>query len=311
MHGIIMITRREEAKAMEWLTAVRKAIDFMEEHLTEDISAQDVAECVYISPFFLQRGFSVLTGCGISEYLRGRRLYLSALDLINSEDKVIDIAMRYCYDTPESFTKAFTRFHGSSPSDIRKGIGSIRSFLPMKINIRIEGGSNMEFRIEKKESFKVIGFRRTFSNDTSYADIPAFWDEIREKYLSGVWSGKAPGNEIEQAAVDNGIGEFGVCIDDLGADRFNYMIAGEYKGGAVPEGMEVYEVRQADWAVFDCKGPMPESLQSVNTKIWSEWLPGNPEFELCGNAVIEWNGDGDTSSEDYRSAIWIPVKRKA
>ena len=101
---------------MEWLTCIRGAIDYMERHLTDDISAQDVADQVYLSPFFLQKGFSVMTGMGISEYIRNRRLYLAACELQNTDEKVIDIALRYGYETPESFTKAFTRFHGATPS---------------------------------------------------------------------------------------------------------------------------------------------------------------------------------------------------
>ena len=104
---------------MEWLTCIRRSLEFMEEHLLDDISAQDVAAQVNMSPFFLQRGFSVITGYGISEYIRNRRLYLAALDLSRSDEKVIDIAFRYGYETPESFTKAFTRFHGATPSQVR------------------------------------------------------------------------------------------------------------------------------------------------------------------------------------------------
>ena len=99
---------------MEWLTSIRTAIDYMEEHLTDNISAQDVADRVYLSPFFLQKGFSLMTGYGIGEYIRNRRLYRAALDLKETDDKVIDIALRYGYETPESFTKAFSRFHGAT-----------------------------------------------------------------------------------------------------------------------------------------------------------------------------------------------------
>ena len=90
---------------MEWLTCIRKAIEYMEDHLTEDISAQDVAGQVYLSPFFLQRGFSLMTGYGIGEYIRNRRLYQSALDLRDTGERIIDIALKYGYETPESFTK--------------------------------------------------------------------------------------------------------------------------------------------------------------------------------------------------------------
>ena len=108
---------------MEWLTAIRGAVAYMEEHLTEDISLDDVARAVHLSPFFLQRGFSLLTGWGVGEYLRNRRLYEAALDLQKGSEKVIDIAFRYGYETPESFAKAFARFHGATPTQVREGEG--------------------------------------------------------------------------------------------------------------------------------------------------------------------------------------------
>ena len=106
---------------MELITSIRKAIDYMEKHLTDNISAQDVADQVYLSPFFLQKGFSLITGYGLGEYIRNRRLHNAALDLKETEDKVIDIALRYCYETQESFSKAFSRFHGVTPTQAREG----------------------------------------------------------------------------------------------------------------------------------------------------------------------------------------------
>jgi AraC family transcriptional regulator len=108
---------------MEWLTGIRSAIDFIENNLENDISVQDVADKVFISPIFLQRGFSLMTGFSVGEYIRNRRLYQAALDLVNTEDMVIVIAYRYCYETPESFTKAFSRFHGVTPSQVRNSTG--------------------------------------------------------------------------------------------------------------------------------------------------------------------------------------------
>ena len=225
---------------MEWLTSIRTAIDYMEQHLEEDISAQDVADHVYLSPFFLQRGFSLMTGYGIGEYLRNRRLYQAAIDLLESDNKVIDIAFRYCYDTPESFTKAFTRFHGATPSQVRSG-AAVNVFLPLKINLTIQGGSQMDYKIAPMFPFKVIGFQKIFDTETSYSEIPKFWNEICEKYANSVYAGNAPANPYEQALVDNCIGEYGVCIDDIGDGKFRYLIAGKYTGGEIPEGMVVYE----------------------------------------------------------------------
>ena len=296
---------------MEWLTSIRTAIDYMEKHLEDDISAQDVADRVYLSPFFLQRGFSLMTGYGIGEYIRNRRLYLAGLALRETDEKVIDIALRYGYETPESFSKAFSRFHGVTPSQARDG-APVRAFLPLTINLTIQGGSQMDFKIAPMFPFKVIGFQKVFDNETAYEEIPKFWDEICKKYANSVYAGNDPANPYEQALVDNCIGEYGVCIDDIGGGKFRYLIAGRYTGGEVPEGMALYEVPRGNWAVFDCIGTNPETLQRMNTRIFREWLPGNPDWELCGNAVVEWYDciNGEMTDPDYHSAIWVPVKKK-
>ena len=296
---------------MEWLSSIRTAINYMEEHLTDDISAQDAADRVYLSPFFLQKGFSLMTGYGIGEYIRNRRLYQAARDLKETDDKVIDIAFRYCYETPESFTKAFSRFHGVTPSQVRDGAAG-KVFLPLAIQLSVQGGSQMDVKIAPMFPFKVIGFQKVFDNETAYEEIPKFWNEICEKYANSVYAGNAPANPYEQALVDNCIGEYGVCIDDIGGGKFRYLIAGKYTGGAVPEGMVVYEFPRNEWAVFNCIGPNPQTLQSVNTRIFSEWLPGNPDYELSGNATVEWYDcvNGEMTDPDYHSAIWVPVKRK-
>ena len=295
---------------MEWLTCIRTAIDYMEDHLEDDISAQDVADRVYLSPFFLQRGFALMTGYGIGEYLRNRRLYQAALALRETDEKVIDIALRYGYDTPESFAKAFSRFHGATPTQVRGGAG-VSAFLPLKINLTIQGGSHMDVKIAPMFPFRLIGFQRAFGMENSYREIPAFWDEICERYANNVYAGKAPANPYEQAIVDNCIGEYGVCIDDIGEGRFRYLIAGRYAGGPVPEGMVLYEFPRGDWAVFNCLGPNPATLQSMNTRIFREWLPGNPDYELCGNATVEWYDTiGTMTDPDYHSAIWVPVRKK-
>lgn len=295
---------------MEWLTCIRKAVDFMERHLEDDISAQDVAAEVNMSSFFFQKGFSLMTGFGIGEYIRNRRLYRAAVDLQKTDEKIIDIALRYCYETPESFAKAFSRFHGSSPSQVRAG-SAAKSFLPLTIKISIQGGNHMDYRIKTMFPLKVIGFQEIFDSETSYEEIPKFWSRIHEKYTANVYAGNAPSNPYEKAVVDNCIGEFGICIDDLEGGKFRYLIAGKYTGGEVPEGMCVYEFPKCDWAVFDCYGPNPKTLQETNTRIFKEWLPGNPDYEFFGNASIEWyDSEGDMTSPDYHSAIWIPVKKK-
>lgn len=296
---------------MEWITAIKESINYIEENILTLSNIEDVAEHVSISPMYLQKGFQIITSYTLGEYIRNRRMYLAAKDIVEGKDKIIDVAYKYGYETPESFSKAFTRFHNSTPSEIRSKPYLIKTFLPLRINIVVQGGADMEYTVSKMKSFKVIGFSKEFSFDTSYKEIPQFWDEVFKKHVS-VFSGKKPANSIEKAIVDNSIGEYGVCIDDLNTgDKFRYIIAGEYKGGEVPEGMIVYEIPSLLWAKFNAVGPMPDSLQSVNTKVWNEWLPGNPTYELAGKFNIEWYSNKmPTNAANYESAVWLPVKEK-
>ena len=296
---------------MEWLTCIRKTIEIIEDNLTNKISASDISSKVFISEFLLQKGFSVMTGYSIGEYIRNRRLYLAAVDIQRSDEKIIDIAFKYCYETPESFTKAFTRFHGVTPTQVRAG-ERINIFLPLKINVSIIGGDKMNVKITTLPSFTVIGFKRDFSCDDSFKTIPMFWDEIFSKY-SHLYSGLAPQNELEEAFIANSIGEYGVCIDNIGTEgRLSYMIAGKYIGVNIPNGMEIYNINGGEWAIFDCIGPMPDAIQNTTTRIYNEWLPNNPDYEICGDAMIEWYDPdcADTSSPDYHSAVWVGIKKK-
>lgn len=297
---------------MGWTESLQKAIRYMETHLLDDISVEDIAKEVYMSSFYFQKGFKIMTGYSPSEYIRNRRLYLAALDAISGDEKVIDMAYKYGYDTPESFTKAFHRFHGISPLQIRKQAERIRTFLPLKIKISIQGGNDMDYVVEKLEGFKVIGFEREFHFDSAYQEIPKFWDEFSGMCMKKPLSEQEkPVDDIQQAICDCMIGEYGICIDDIGNEgKFRYLIAGTYKGGTVPDNMTLFTFPDMEWAKFNCTGSMPGALQSVNTKIFKEWLPNNPDFEIAMGASIEWYSQGDICAQDYESAIWIPVKRK-
>ncbi len=278
---------------MEWTESLKRAINYMEEHLLNDIGAEEVADAVYMSPFYFQKGFKIMTGYSVGEYIRCRRLYMAALDVIADREKVIDLAYKYGYDTPESFTKAFSRFHGMSPMQMKGDSHKIKTFLPLTISVSTKGGNEMDYVVEKMEAIKVVGYEKNFTFEAAYQEIPRFWDEVMSN------------------AKNEGVGEFGICIENIsGGKEFHYMVAGRYQGGSVPEGMKIYEVPAMEWAKFKCVGPMPGALQAVNSKIFKEWLPGNPDYEIAMGMNIEWYSCGDTSAADYESAIWIPVKKK-
>jgi len=285
---------------MDWVACLREAVGYMEKHLLEPIGAREVARHVHVSPFYLQRGFAVMTGMSIGEYIRSRRLYLAALDMMAGPIKIIDLAAKYGYETPESFSKAFRRFHGVSPSALGHDAKAPRIFLPLQISIEIKGGAMMDFRIEKMDAFKVIGCSCQVPTEQGYRRCPEFWDE----FIRGYCRQGAP-----KAVAANRIGELALCINDgdPAAAGFTYMIAGFYQGGEVPTGMELYDVPSLTWAKFTCIGPLPGALQAVNTRIWKEWLPNNPDYTLAADISIEWYSGASSQAADYRSEIWLPV----
>jgi AraC family transcriptional regulator len=285
---------------VEWTDAIRNGIEYMEEHVTDDITADDVADHVNMSSFYFQKGFSMLCGYTAMEYLRNRRLSLAGADLATNGEKVIDVALKYGYESPDSFAKAFTRFHGMSPSMVQKGDRMIRTFAPLQIEISLKGGYLMNYKIVRKESFTVLGASRRFDYENCKKEIPDFW---KEHYANGF------GKHVS--------GMFGINIDEkMGHDSFEYLIADIYNPVIdIPKGLVTRTIPAFTWAVFSCDGPMPKALQNVNEKIFSEWLPALKEYEFAAGYCIEMYDDPakypkGTLDESYHSEIWIPVKKK-
>ncbi len=134
---------------MDWITGIGKAIDYIEDHLTEELDYEAIARESFSSSFHFQRVFSILCGYPLGEYIRNRRLTLAGADLACGTEKVIDIAAKYGYDSPDSFTRAFQKFHGITPTQARSG-GALKSFSRLSIQISLEGGSIMNYRLEEK-----------------------------------------------------------------------------------------------------------------------------------------------------------------
>lgn len=285
---------------MGWMEAVGEAIQYIEDHITEDLSVEAIAKRVNISPFYFQKGFAMLCGFTLSEYIRNRRLALAGGELAAGDEKVIDIALKYGYDSPDSFTKAFTRFHGVTPTRVRKEQVMLKSFAPLKLKLSLEGGYLMDYRIEKKEAFTVIANAKIFSYEGAKEMVPRFW---QEHYKEG--RGKTV------------MGVYGINIDEeMEQNSFEYLIADPYDSSEeVPEGFVVKTIPSFTWAVFPCRGAMPDALQDVNTKIFSEWLPALKEYAFAAGYCVEYYDDpGEyakgTMDENYYCEIWIPVKRK-
>lgn len=273
-----------------WAEGIQSAVDYIEENLTEELDIEDIAAKAYVSPFHFQRIFSVLCGMTVGDYIRCRRLTLAAQELSSSDIKVIDAAVKYGYDSPDSFARAFTKFHGISPSAAKERGASLKAFAPLRIKLTLEGGNFMEYRIVEKASFTVLGVSRSFNSDTSYREIPKFW---QEHMTSG-------GNRKI-------CGQFGICLDGDGKN-FDYLIADIYKPWEeVPEGCITRVIPEGTWAVFPCRGALPKALQDVNTQIWSEWLPNCRDYKLGGNYDIEMYTKPADDPKDNYCEIWVPV----
>lgn len=298
---IVYCNHSEEVFSMDWTEAVMEAVSYVEKHITEDITMYDVADHVHVSPFYFHKGFSILCGYSITEYIRNRRLALAGQELLAEDVTVMELAMKYGYDSPDSFTKAFTRFHGHSPSVVRRDKTMLKAFAPLKLTISLKGGYAMDYRITKKEAFTVLAVSKEFDYQNAKQDIPSFW---QEHYASG--NGK------------HVCGMFGINIDpQMGNERFEYLIADIYNPSKdIPAGFTVKTIPAFTWAVFPCKGALPQSLQGVNTKIFSEWLPALHDYEFAAGYCVEMydapnkypNG---TSDENYYTEIWIPIEKAA
>lgn len=290
----------EGGETLGWIESIGEAIHYIEDHITEELSMDEIAGRVFLSPFYFQKGFSMLCGYTVGEYVRLRRLTLAGSELCMTDHKIIDIAVKYGYDSPDSFTKAFTRFHGVTPTAIRKEGAMMKSFAPLKIEFMLKGGLIMEYKIIEKDAFTVLGASRVFKYDSSKMEIPAFWTEhcqsANGKYVCGM---------------------YGICIDEsMGQGEFEYLIADNYNPASeVPEGLVTKVIPKHTWAVFPCKGAMPDAIQTCNHQIFSEWLPNCKEYEIAAGYNVEMYDDPNKfpqglKDKNYYTEIWIPVKKK-
>ena len=137
----------ERDGAMNWITGIQRALDYVEAHLMESVDYEEAAKQAYSSSFHFQRVFSILCGFTLGDYIRMRRLTLAGSELASSDIRVIDAALKYGYDTPESFSRAFTRFHGVPPSQAKHG-AALKAFSPLSVKLTLDGGSTMDYRID-------------------------------------------------------------------------------------------------------------------------------------------------------------------
>lgn len=290
---------------MDSLSSMNNALAYIEEHLTEDIDYSEVAKIAYCSEYHFKRMFSFLSGIGLAEYIRRRRLTLAAFDVREANSRIVDVAIKYGYDSADSFSRAFHTMHGILPSEARREKTKLKAYPRMTFQFSIEGGCEMNYRIVEKEPFKLVGFKKR---------VPIIFE--------GVHSEIAKMNElltpkvIKQLNALSNIEPKGIISASTNFSEERMEEKGEldhYIGVATSSDdtaeFDVLKIEASTWAVFESIGPFPETLQDVWGRIYSEWFPSS-KYESIEGPEILWNESPDTENPNYQSEIWIPVRKK-
>ncbi|MCP3739359.1 AraC family transcriptional regulator [Rossellomorea sp. BNER] len=291
---------------MDLLKKMNEALDYIEENLTGDIDYKEAARLSFCSEFHFKRMFSFLAGVSLSEYIRRRRLTLAAFELNNSSLRIIDIALKYGYTSPDSFTRAFQNMHGVTPTEARNNGPSLKAYPQMTFQLTIKGGSKMNYRIVEKGAFRIVGIKKR---------VPLIFHGVNPE-IASMWE-SLTGETINTLKKLSNVYPLGLLSASTNFSEGRMEENGEldhYIGVATtlecPENLAQLEVHASTWAVFESVGPFPDTLQDIWGRIYSEWFPSS-NYEQTEGPEILWNENKDVTSQTFKSEIWIPVLKKS
>ncbi|KKB33878.1 AraC family transcriptional regulator [Bacillus thermotolerans] len=290
---------------MDLLKSMNEAMRYIEDNLTNEIDFVVAARIAHCSEYHFKRMFSSLAGITLSEYIRCRRLSLAAFELTNSNLKIIDMAVKYGYHSPDSFTRAFQHFHGVTPSEARNNGQPLKAFPPMTFQLSIKGGNAMNYRIEQKGEFNIVGIMKR---------VPIIF-EGENPEISAMWKSLTMA-KIEQLKQLSNIEPAGMIQASTNFSEGRMEEKGEldqYIGVATtqecPENFSELEVPALTWAIFESTGPFPSTLQETWGRIYSEWFPSSNYQAAEGPEILSIKTQ-DLTSPAVTSEIWIPVLKR-
>ena len=286
---------------MDWLDRLNNAVAYLDENLTGTIDYHHAAQIACCSEFHFQRIFSYIAGIPLSEYIRKRKMTEAAFDLQNTDMKIIDTALKFGYESPTAFNRAFQNVHGIAPSNARSEGVNLKAYPRIRFQLSVTGGSEMNYRIEKKAAFKIAGIKKSLpvNVEENFTEIPQFWNQFFQSGLS----------EKLCAIMDSEpSGILGVCSMESDGKEFDYYIAAATTK-EVSDEFCIYIVPETLWAIFECIGAMPNAIQELEKRIVTEWLPTS-RYEYSNGPDIEVYPEGDINSPIYKSEVWLPIQKK-
>ena len=279
---------------MNIIKSFNNTIDYLETVLDDEIDEKKVTQLSGYSYSMFSRLFSILTETTLSEYLRSRRLTEAAVILRNKDEKIIDVAFKFGYESSDSFGTAFKNFHGFTPSEVRNG-KPFKLVSRVQLALSVRGGRSMNITIQKKQAFTVAGVNEQSINSSL---CPSVWDKLYEKY-----------SHDELASLGNGQ-SVGVCHDMENSSTISYM-AGYIVNDvdkARSMGLDVLEVEEAEYAVVELVGSVPESIHNGWKYAMEVFFPEHGYIH-SGKPDFEYYHEGDMHSKDYKMELWIPITK--
>ena len=277
---------------MSIIKSFNSTIDYIETVLEDEIDEKKITHLSGYSYAMFSRLFSILTETTLSEYLRGRKLTVAAIALRDTDEKVIDIAFRFGYESSDSFGTAFKNFHGFTPSEVRNG-KPFKLVSRIQLALTVKGGRSMNVTIQKKGSFTVAGFNEENINSSL---CPKVWNKLYEKY-----------SHEELASLGDGE-SVGICHDVESPNVINYMAGYIVKDvdKAKSMGLDIIEVKEAEYAIVELKGVVPECIHNSWKYVMEVFFPEHG-YVHSGSPDFEYYYEGDMDSKDYKMELWIPI----
>lgn len=300
---------------MDWITGIQNAINYIEDHLTGELDYEAIARESFSSPFHFQRVFSILCGYTLGEYIRNRRLTLAGAELASTREKVIDVAYKYGYESPESFAKAFQKFHGITPTQARGGGVTLRSFSRLSIKVTLEGGSMMNYRIEEKPAMLLTGYKRRFTGDPNDKGMQDHNFACENRVLQYILEGMSRQHEDTYQVLTN-----------FGPDGYDFYFAYELPKwaledfdedlGEMAKQFEHLQIPAGKYLICETERCMfpTELVDDLRRRAVSQWLPSSG-YELRAApelGLIHWpfeEGNAAVNNSHY-CEIWLPIARK-